>query len=457
MRKERKHQYGHEDVDKFILLALLKGELSFADLQDKFLQLTSQFALSHKAFEEWAERKGEQVHSFLARLGHEVEKKDRHLKRQEQWKPDDIWDRDTDVRRECDKLIEKKLVRVTDANTYGLTEAGKAAATNYAHEIERSARIFREWVASPAAAARNTVVVDFFLALMKLTAGFLSGSVGLIADGADAAIDTVSASVVWLGIRYKKELVGTLIIILMMFVTAGSVGFESITKIAEAVTATLAPLTRPYLVIAVESFALIAAILLGLYQRLVGKRNGSLALISQSIDSKNHIYVAAAVIIGAVFSIFGIHYVDAVIGAYIAIRILKDGFELSGEALSSMKGEEPDLSKYRTPLEAHYERHKLESFRSWILYAIKEEHLKTKADLIRSLEKAFKPGYVPILSEFEFSLGAGFDFEAEFDELVSPLVANDWLRKENDTFALTEEGEKRIESVLGYMRFHRNK
>ena len=114
-------------------------------------------------------------------------------------------------------------------------------------------------------------------------------------------------------------------------------------------------------------------------------------------------------------------------------------------------------SLHRTPLEAHYERHKLESFRSWILYAIKEEHLKTKANLIRSLEKAFKPEYVPVLSEFEFSLGTGFDFDVEFDELVSPLVTNNWLREEKDTFTLTKEGEKRIESVLGYMRFHRNK
>jgi len=40
---------------------------------------------------------------------------------------------------------------------------------------------------------------------MKLLAGFLSGSVGLIADGADATVDTVSASLVWIGIKYKKE------------------------------------------------------------------------------------------------------------------------------------------------------------------------------------------------------------------------------------------------------------
>lgn len=41
----------------------------------------------------------------------------------------------------------------------------------------------------------NTVIVDFLLALIKLVAGFMSGSVALIADGADAAMDTASDAI----------------------------------------------------------------------------------------------------------------------------------------------------------------------------------------------------------------------------------------------------------------------
>ena len=98
---------------------------------------------------------------------------------------------------------------------------------------------------SPTAAARNTVIADFFLAVMKLSAGLFSASVGLIADGADAAIDTVSASVVWAGIKFKKEFLGTLIVISMMFLTAISVGYESVTKIVDAITATIPPISLP--------------------------------------------------------------------------------------------------------------------------------------------------------------------------------------------------------------------
>ncbi len=63
-----------------------------------------------------------------------------------------------------------------------------------------------------------------------------------------------------------------------------------------------------------------------------------------------------------------------------------------------------------------------------------------KDELVNSLERTFKPKYIPILSEFEFSLGAGFDFEKEFDNLIEPLLDKKLLVKKDDTFILTKEG-----------------
>ncbi|MFW6117088.1 MAG: hypothetical protein ACOC6G_00710 [Thermoproteota archaeon] len=96
--------------------------------------------------------------------------------------------------------------------------------------MERTAEWMESQLLSPTAAARNTVVADFFLAVMKVLTGVFTGSVGLMADGADAAIDTFSASVVWMGIKFEREFLGSLVIISMMFLTAISVGYESITK-----------------------------------------------------------------------------------------------------------------------------------------------------------------------------------------------------------------------------------
>jgi cation diffusion facilitator family transporter len=446
MRYKKCGRHG-EDHDRFILMALLKeGPLSSDELTVKVNSINQQFTLFGMNL----------AHSLVRSLGFnpDRERGESHRTRIKEKKREH--QQDFEVEAEVEKLLTRGLVVVTETGKLTLTDAGEEEAKRCVAKIQQVAQKLDANLLSSSAAARNTVVADFFLALMKLVAGFLSGSVGLIADGADAAIDTASAAVVWLGIKFRKELVGTFVIIIMMFVTAGSVGFESLTKVVVAVTASIPPLSMPYLVIVVESFALIAAALLGLYQRFVGKRTGSLALISQSVDSKNHIYVAAAVIIGAVFSIFGIHYIDALIGAYIAVRIFKDGAGLTGEAVSSLKGETPDLARYPAPLEKHWEQSKLESFRGWILYAIAEQHLRTKNELLEALNRVFKPGYLPLLNELSFDLARGIDFDREFDALMEPLLTQKLLRQDGDAFLLTRTGERSVRRIVEHMRYHQN-
>jgi cation diffusion facilitator family transporter len=358
-----------------------------------------------------------------------------------------------DVKLECQNLQEKSLIIMNQKGKFELTTEGREKAAEFERNLKKSTDILESQILSPSAAARNTIIVDFFLASLKLLSGIFSGSVGLLADGADATVDTVSAGVVWLGMKIKREILGTLIVLLMMFISGISVGYDSIRSIIDAFLGTLSPLAMPYLVIITEIIALIFALALFLYQRFVGKRNGSLVLISQSVDSKNHIYVALGVITGAIFSIFGIYFVDAFVGGFVAARILVDGIKLSKETIASIKGEEVDLKKYEIPFERQWEMSKLETFRTWILYSVKELKLNTKDELIRELERTFKPKYVPILTEFKFSLGKGFDFEGSFDTLVNPLVDNDLLVKRNGDLLITEEGRKRITELTRLVRY----
>jgi cation diffusion facilitator family transporter len=358
-----------------------------------------------------------------------------------------------DVKLECQNLQEKSLIIMNQKGKFELTTEGREKAAEFERNLKKSTDILESQILSPSAAARNTIIVDFFLASLKLLSGIFSGSVGLLADGADATVDTVSAGVVWLGMKIKREILGTLIVLLMMFISGISVGYDSIRSIIDAFLGTLSPLAMPYLVIITEIIALIFALALFLYQRFVGKKNGSLVLISQSVDSKNHIYVALGVITGAIFSIFGIYFVDAFVGGFVAARILVDGIKLSKETIASIKGEEVDLKKYEIPFERQWEMSKLETFRTWILYSVKELKLNTKDELIRELERTFKPKYVPILTEFKFSLGKGFDFEGSFDTLVNPLVDNDLLVKRNGDLLITEEGRKRITELTRLVRY----
>lgn len=77
-----------------------------------------------------------------------------------------------------------------------------------------------------------------------------------------------------------------------------------------------------------------------------------------------------------------------------------------------------------------------------------------KDELVNSLERTFKPEYIPILSEFEFSLGERFDFEKEFDNPIKPLSDKGLLVKEDDKLILAKKGEKHVDKVFGSMKYH---
>lgn len=354
----------------------------------------------------------------------------------------------------CSKLISQNLVCLTPDGKYTLTEAGRAKAEFNAQMMDRGARTLETQFLSPQAAARNTIAAYLVLAVMKLGAGLFGGSVGLVADGADTSMDTASAGVVWLGLRFKKELLGTIAIIALMFGTAATLAWNSFSSIAENVNGTFVPMSSPLLVIAVEMVALMAAFLFSYYQRFVGKRSRSLALISQSIDSKNSVYSAAAVIIGAVFSIFGVYWVDAIAGAYIAFRITWDSFGLTREAYRAFKGKEPDFGQYKMPFEDKIKSNREETFRNWILYCVYKNNPCNKQAIVASLHKTFRPSYLPAIFS-EFTVGKDYDFEGRFVELVKPLLVEKYLRElAEGGFELTELGQVHMQVVLANLRYH---
>jgi Co/Zn/Cd efflux system component len=436
-RKRRRHG----DFGKFILLALMKeGPLDLHELERMTSVLVSQFEIIGTEFGTRI------VSSLFSKLGRPAIVRRSRIKREK-------GEQQIDIKLECRDLQEKGLVKMDQMGRYELSAEGEEKAKEFERGLKKSVDILEGQFLSSSSAARNTFFVDFFLATLKLLSGISSGSVGLLADGADAAIDTVSAVVVWVGMRIKRENLGTLVVLLMMFITGIGVGYDSIISLIEAFFGTLSALVMPYLVILTEIIAFMVAVFLFFYQRFVGKRNGSLALVSQSVDSKNHVYVAAAVIVGAIFSIFGMHFVDALIGGFVAMKILIDGFGLSKEVFASIKGEDVDLEKYEVPFERHWRMSKIETFRTWILYSVKELKLKTRNELVDELKHTFKPEYVPILAEYKFSLGEGFDFEESFDTLVNPLLENGLLNRQNGNFLITDKGAKRVTELTRRLRF----
>lgn len=354
----------------------------------------------------------------------------------------------------CQNLVDKQMITLNNQAKYELTPKGKESAQESAWALEKGAAIVEHQVLSPQAAARNTIIGYTVIAFLQLFSGFFGGSVGLIADGADTSVSTVASGIVWCGIRFKKEVIGTLTIISLMFITAITLAIESVRSVIENIQGTFTPMSMPYLVIIIEFIALITAFTFSIYQRYVGRRSQNFSLLSQSVDAKNSMYSAAAVIVGAVFSIFGIHWVDAIVGAFIAIRISIDGVDLTRQTIRSMKGEKPDYNQFKIPFAEHIGAKRMETYRNWVLYILKNEKACTKQAIAASLLKTFRPSYMPAVFS-EFTMGKNFDFEANFDEIVKPLIENCYLQETDGVYSITESGKTYLKDLMETSRYNR--
>jgi cation diffusion facilitator family transporter len=341
---------------------------------------------------------------------------------------------DTDLAR----LIQLELVDVDEDKLYRLTEAGIQEATRVGEGIQKFTRSIGTFFAKGENAAKLSVIIDLVLSILKLGVGFLSNSMALIADGFDNMVDVASAVVVFLGIKYKKELISTAFILLVMFITAGWIGYEAVLR-----------LTRPEVVDA-GVMIIIAAIVSGLvcylmsvYQYAVGKKTYSLSLISQSIDSKNHVFTALAVLIGIIFARFNIFIVDSIVALGVAIMILKSAIELAIETLKVAKGVGLDVSRFARIEEKIVENHRKNYLKGWILFSLQETN--RREEIAAKCADSFSAEDLPFIDQFGFL--KGYDFVKNLDSLFKELVDKGLVVHKAGGYYLTREGEKALRRI----------
>jgi hypothetical protein len=85
-----------------------------------------------------------------------------------------------------------------------------------------------------------------------------------------------------------------------------------------------------------------------------------------------------------------------------------------------------------------------------------KDNLTSRDEIINSLEQTYQPKYIPILTEFKFTLGEGIDFKENFDDLMHPLLEKEWLIERDGQFILTKTGKERVDRIIRIMRFHQN-
>lgn len=195
------------------------------------------------------------------------------------------------------------------------------------------------------------VATNLLLFAVKLAAGLLSHSVGVLADAVNNLTDSGSSIIMLVGFRLAGKpadekhpfgharieyLCGVTVSFIVLFLGL-QLGMSSIGKIREPEETVFTPLTLGILV-----FSVLIKLWQCLFYKTVGKKLGSLALQATGDDSRNDVLSTMVVLVGAVITQLSGYNLDGFLGLAVAAFITASGVKLILETSGPLLGMAPE-------------------------------------------------------------------------------------------------------------------
>ena len=193
--------------------------------------------------------------------------------------------------------------------------------------------------------ARNVSIFTLLLAISKLIVGLLTNSIALFADSIHSFGDILPIFAAWVGLKissrpknkrfpygyYKAEsLASFLASIFILFlgyeiITRAIIALTSVSKINYGIEGAI------FIILAV-----ITSYLLYKYQIFGAKKSNSQALMANAKETIGDVLASIGVLIGFVCSIYGIKYIEGIVGILISIFVFYEGIESTKDSILSL-------------------------------------------------------------------------------------------------------------------------
>lgn len=192
-----------------------------------------------------------------------------------------------------------------------------------------------------AKASKKSTIALVFLAFLKGTVGFYSGSSALIADAVHTSLDVFTSLAVWAGLKlsqkgsgekfpygyYKAENLIALFVSVMILLSGVELVREAILSIKQ-------PTVIGYQGIALGTavFSVIMVYALFQYKLRIGRQINSQALIADAMHSYTDVFSSLIVVVAIAGSMLGVPWLDSVGVLVISLMIFKLGFRIAKTA-----------------------------------------------------------------------------------------------------------------------------
>lgn len=195
------------------------------------------------------------------------------------------------------------------------------------------------------------VLVNVLLFAVKAIAGLACGSLAITADAFNNLSDASSSVVSLLGFKLadkpadaehpyghgRYEYLSALMVAVMIIVIGVELLKGSVEKIMSPT-----PVAFSVLTLAILALSIAGKCWLSTFNRAVGTKIGSAALVAAADDSRNDVIATAAVLVSGVIGLVSGLSLDGYMGAGVALFILVSGFNLVRETIDPMLGSMPD-------------------------------------------------------------------------------------------------------------------
>jgi len=189
-----------------------------------------------------------------------------------------------------------------------------------------------------------SVSANFVLAGGKIAVGFFSNSAAILAEGLHSFMDIFSSAVGYIGIRiskkpedkehpyghYKFEVLAGVIITLILLVTGFGIIWEAYKNFLNPEKIEIG-----YLAFGIMLFSAAVNEVMARLKIHFGKKENSIALLSDGLHSRLDVFASLAVFIGLVLTKYWI-FIDSALAFLIGLYIIKESFSLGKEAVDSL-------------------------------------------------------------------------------------------------------------------------
>jgi cation diffusion facilitator family transporter len=192
--------------------------------------------------------------------------------------------------------------------------------------------------------AAISILANAILAGGKITAGILSNSASVLAEGIHSLMDVFSSSISFFGIKiskkpadkehpyghFKFEVLAGFLITLILFGTSLAIIYEAYQKFKNP-----SLIKIPVLAFGVMVFSALVNEIMARLKIHFGKKENSMALLSDGFHSRIDVFTSLSVFFGLFLTKYWL-YTDSILAFLIGLYIIKESFSLGKTATDSL-------------------------------------------------------------------------------------------------------------------------